>query len=64
MPGGYFDELGFYNLPNGSFYDPDGYFFDTDGYDEFGGRYDQNNTYIPGEKNKHLFKKNNDKKDN
>jgi hypothetical protein len=47
--------LGFYNLPDGSFYNPEGYFFDTNGFDEFGGYYDQNNTYIPGEKNKNAF---------
>ena len=47
--------MGFFNLPDGSFYDPDGYFFDKDGYDEFGGHYDSDNNYIPGEANKHLF---------
>ena len=53
--GGYYDNLGFYNLPDGSFYDPDGYYFNQQGYDEFGGHYDSDNNYIPGEGNKHLF---------
>ena len=47
--------MGFYNLPDGSFYDPDGYHFDSQGYDEFGGHYDSQNRYIPGEENKHLL---------
>ena len=55
MPGGVFDDMGFYNLPDGSFYDPDGYLFDCQGYDEFGGHYDSENRYIPGEDNKHLL---------
>ena len=49
------DDMGFYNLPDGSFYDPDGYFFNVEGFDEFGGHYDDNNLYIPGEGNKDLF---------
>ena len=32
--------MGFFNMPDGSFYDPDGYFFNKDGYDEFGGYYE------------------------
>lgn len=55
IQGAQYDDYGFYNLPDGSFYDPDGHFFDTHGYDEFGGYYDQNNTYVPGEANKHMF---------
>ena len=55
IPGGEYDLLGFYNLPDGSFYDPDGYHFDKDGLDEFGGQYDSDNNYIPGDGNKHLF---------
>ena len=55
IEGGEYDDLGFYNLPDGSFYDPDGYHFDKDGFDEFGGTYDDDNNYIPGEGNKHLF---------
>lgn len=38
------------------FYDPDGYYFNKSGYDEFGGRYDKNGFYHPGEGNKHDFK--------
>jgi hypothetical protein len=30
---GYQDELGFYILPDGDFYDPWGYYFDAEGYD-------------------------------
>ena len=37
------------------FYDPDGYKFDENGLDEFGGYYDDNGNYYPGEKNKHEF---------
>ena len=47
--------MGFYNLPNGDFYDPDGWYFDKDGYDQFGGKYDDDNNYIPGQSNQHLF---------
>ena len=47
--------MGFFNMPDGSFYDPDGYFFDKAGIDEFGGHYDSDNNYIPGDANKHLF---------
>lgn len=44
------DEFGNYILGDGSFYDNNGYFFDVDGYDEFGGYYDDNMVYKPGEK--------------
>ena len=54
VKGAEYDELGFYNLPDGSFYDPDGHYFDKDGYDEYGGYYDDDNIYIPGDKNSHL----------
>ena len=54
VDGAEYDELGFYNLPDGSFYDPDGHYFDKDGYDEYGGYYDDDNIYIPGDKNSHL----------
>ena len=37
------------------FFDPDGYFFNEDGFDEFGGYYDNDGFYHPGEKNKHEF---------
>lgn len=43
--GGMYDDFGFYVYKNGSFVDPKGYFFDEDGYDEWGGYYDENNTY-------------------
>ena len=55
VDGAEYDDLGFYNLPDGSFYDPDGHYFDQEGYDEFGGYYDDENIYIPGEKNSHLM---------
>ena len=55
VKGAVYDESGFYNLPDGSFYDPDGHFFDKDGYDEFGGYYDEKDVYVPGEGNKHMF---------
>lgn len=77
VEGGYYDEEGFYCLPDGGknfakqiiilyqitnfpntpidFYDPDGYYFNKEGFDEFGGRYDNEGLYIPGEKNKHEF---------
>ena len=54
VEGADYDELGFYNLPDGSFYDPDGHYFNKDGYDEFGGYYDDDNHYIPG-KNAEAF---------
>lgn len=37
---GTYDQDGFYNLPDKSFYDPAGYYFNKSGYDEFGGYYD------------------------
>lgn len=43
VAGGYEDDLGFYMLPDGSFYDPDGYYFAADGYDEYGGYYNDKN---------------------
>lgn len=46
---GFYDEFGFYYLPDGSFYDPDGYYFDPQGYDQFGGYYDDNANYIAPE---------------
>mmetsp|Transcript_8889 Transcript_8889/g.15085 ORF Transcript_8889/g.15085 Transcript_8889/m.15085 type:complete len:178 (-) Transcript_8889:447-980(-) len=44
---GYYDDLGFYNMADGSFYDPQGYFFNTEGYDEDGGFYNSDSEYIP-----------------
>lgn len=55
VEGAEYDDYGFYNLPDGSFYDPDGHFFNQNGFDEFGGYYDNNNIYVPGQANKHLF---------
>ena len=40
---------GFFCLGDGSFYDADGFFFDKDGYDKYGGYYDEEANYIPGE---------------
>ena len=48
IPGEY-DEAGFFNTPNGSFWDPDGVYFNREGFDKHGGYYDDNNEYIPGE---------------
>ena len=56
--------MGFYNLPDGSFYDPDGYLFNKEGFDEFGGHYDDDNIYIPGEKNEELLEDDNIDEDN
>jgi len=56
---GFYDELGFYYLPDGSFYDPDGYYFDQEGYGRYGGYYDENAVFhgpyeqqFKGKKNK------------
>ena len=45
---GEYDEEGFFNTPNGSFWDPDGVYFNREGYDRHGGYYDDNQEYIPG----------------
>lgn len=45
QPNGAVDEAGFYNQPNGSFFDPEGYYFNERGYDEVGGYYDENGQY-------------------
>ena len=45
---GEYDDQGFFNTPNGSFWDPDGVYFNRDGFDKHGGYYDDNNEYIPG----------------
>jgi hypothetical protein len=56
VEGGFYDEQGFYILPNNQgFYDPDGYKFNELGFDEFGGHYDNDGYYHPGEANKHEF---------
>lgn len=46
---GYYDDDGFFILPNGECIDPYGYQFDDEGYDEFGGYYDDDGYYVPGE---------------
>ena len=45
---GEYDHQGFFNTPNGSFWDPDGVYFNREGFDKHGGYYDENNVYIPG----------------
>ena len=46
---GEYDEDGFFNTPNGSFWDPDGVYFNKEGYDKHGGYYDdQTQEYVPG----------------
>ena len=46
---GEYDADGFFNTPNGSFWDPDGVYFNRDGYDKHGGYYDdQTQEYVPG----------------
>ena len=46
---GEYDADGFFNTPNGSFWDPDGVYFNREGYDKHGGYYDENTQeYIPG----------------
>ena len=46
---GEYDDQGFFNTPNGSFWDPDGVYFNREGYDKHGGYYDDNQEYVPGE---------------
>lgn len=48
VPGGRYDENGFYITPNGSFWDPDGVYFNREGIDRHGGFYDENVEYHPG----------------
>ena len=48
VPGGEFDNYGFYYSPDGSFWDPDGIYFNVQGYDSHGGYYDDNLEYCPG----------------
>ena len=46
---GDYDEDGFFNTPNGSFWDPDGVYFNREGFDKHGGYYDEKTQeYIPG----------------
>ena len=46
---GELDELDFFTTPNGSFWDPDNVYFNRKGYDIYGGHYDEDGVYIPGE---------------
>ena len=55
VEGGYYDDNGFYILPDGDFYDPDGVYFDKDGKDKFGGTYDDNLEYVVSEKYKEQY---------
>jgi len=55
IDGAEYDDLGFYNLLDGSFYDPDGHYFNVHGYDNLGGYYNDDNIYIPGRKASHMF---------
>jgi|LauGreDrversion4_2_1035121.scaffolds.fasta_scaffold820776_1 hypothetical protein len=48
VPGGQYDENGFYFTPNGSFWDPDGVYFNREGVDRHGGFYNENMEYLPG----------------
>jgi hypothetical protein len=48
VPGGEYDNYGFYYIPDGSFWDPDGIYFNKDGYDCHGGYYSENLEYCPG----------------
>lgn len=50
VEGGYYDELGFYRTPNGSFWDEDGNYFNHEGYDSKGGHYDKFGIYRQGNK--------------
>ena len=46
---GEYDQEGFFNTPNGSFWDPDGVYFNREGYDKHGGYYDEvTQEYVPG----------------
>ena len=46
---GIYDDEGFFITPNGSFWDPDGVYFNREGFDKYGGYYDDNDEYVPGE---------------
>ena len=46
---GEYDADGFFNTPNGSFWDPDGVYFNREGFDKHGGYYDEETQeYVPG----------------
>lgn len=46
---GFYDDHGFFRMPDGSFLDPDGFKFDANGFDATGGYYDENFVYVPGD---------------
>lgn len=48
VPGGEYDNYGFYYTPDGSFWDPDGVYFNSEGYDCHGGYYNEVLEYCPG----------------
>ena len=48
VPGGAFDNFGFYYTPDGSFWDPDGIYFNPEGHDCHGGYYSESLEYCPG----------------
>ena len=48
VPGGQFDNFGFYHTPDGSFWDPDGIHFNSEGLDSHGGYYSESLEYCPG----------------
>lgn len=56
VEGGEYDDDGFYRLPDGDFYDPDGIYFNKEGKDEYGGSYDKDLNYIPGEEYESVVK--------
>jgi len=48
VEGGFYDTVGCYILPDGSFWDPNGVYFNKDGLDSNGGFYDEDFVYHPG----------------
>lgn len=49
VEGGEYNEEGFYVTLEGSFWDPDGDYHNRYGFDRYGGTYDLNKCYIPGD---------------
>jgi len=49
VEGGVYDSYGCYINQDGSFWDPQGVFFNKDGFDSFGGFYDEDLHYHPGQ---------------
>lgn len=57
VPGGEYDEFGFYHTPDGStyicfyigFWDADGFYFNREGKDKHGGYYNDQWVYVPGQ---------------